>query len=149
MSRIVSILSTLSKERERRTAEALRCGRKRHHSKLALITFNLTSVGGCIEEACLRRAIDLDNDLWRPAIDDEDLLTLVGLLFAPMIRWRSRHPVKANWNRRHTRNGIEQLTLDPWHTEPVMVFSATRKLRHLPSPPLAPLVQQTPSGNCV
>jgi hypothetical protein len=41
-----------------------------------MIALNLTSVGGCIEEACLRRAIDLDNDLWRPAIDDDDLRSL-------------------------------------------------------------------------
>jgi hypothetical protein len=44
-----------------------------------MIAFNLAyyaSFGGCMKEACLRHAIDLDKDLRRLAIDDEGLRPL-------------------------------------------------------------------------
>jgi Flp pilus assembly protein TadD len=59
-------------------AEAILLKARDLHPKSALIAFNLAcyaSVTGRMEEAKvrLRQAIDLDKDIGRPAIDDEDL----------------------------------------------------------------------------
>jgi Flp pilus assembly protein TadD len=62
-------------------AEAILLKARALHPENALIAFNLAcyaSVTGCMEEAKvrLRQAIDLDNDIRRLALDDDDLRPL-------------------------------------------------------------------------